>query len=140
MIQRIQTLWLLLASTTAFLTLKFSFYSGNKLVENLKQFVKLTAKENIFLMILTVAVAVAALVVIFLYKDRKMQLKLTLAVFGISILNIALYFTQIGKFVPNEGNYDLTSLLALAVPILLLLASRAIYKDEKLVKSVDRLR
>jgi amino acid permease len=140
MIQRIQSLWLLIASAAALLTLKFSFYSGNKLVDTLKQFVKLNAKENIFLMILTVAVAVAALVVIFLYKDRKMQLKLTLAIFAVSIINIALYFAQIQKFIPNEGNYDLTSLLALAIPILLLLAARAIYKDEKLVKSVDRLR
>jgi hypothetical protein len=39
-----------------------------------------------------------------------------------------------------EGNFDLTSLISIAIPILLLLAGRNIYKDEKLVKSMDRLR
>lgn len=140
MLQRIQTIWLLLAATAALITLKFSFYSGNKMVDNVKQFVKLTAMESMILMILTVAVAVAALVTIFFYKDRKMQLKITLVTFVISALNIVLYFTQIGKFIPNEGTYSITSVVALAVPVLLLLAARGIWKDEQLVKSTDRLR
>ncbi len=140
MLQRIQTIWLLLAATAALITLKFSFYSGNKIADNVKQFVKLTAMENMILMILTVAVAVAALVTIFFYKDRKMQLKITLATFVLSVINIVLYFTEIGKFIPKEGTYSITSVVALAVPVLLLLAARGIWKDEQLVKSTDRLR
>ena len=38
MIQRVQTIWLLLASACAFLSLKLSFYSGNKLINNVKEF------------------------------------------------------------------------------------------------------
>lgn len=140
MLQRIQTIWLLLASICAFLTMKLSFYSGNILVNNQKQFQSLTAATpgNLILLVLTVAVAIAALVVIFLYKDRKMQLKIALAVVGLAIVNIFLFVTATEKFV--EGTYDLTAPVVIAVPVFVLLAIRGIYKDEKLVKSVDRLR
>ena len=138
MIQRVQTLWLLLASACAFLSLKLSFYSGNKLVNNVKEFQSFTAMGNILLLILTVAVGIAALVTVFLYKDRKMQMKIGLVTAVVSIVNIVFYFSEIKNF--TEGNYDLTAPLVFAVPVFILLAVRGIYKDEKLVKSVDRLR
>ncbi len=139
MIQRIQTLWLLAASICGFATLKLSFYSGNKLdVTNVKQFEPLNATTNNLLMVLTACVAAAALVLIFFYKDRKRQLLVTLAATVLSIINIILYFTEIKKFV--EGNFDITAIFAFLVPVFLLFAARGIYKDEKLIKSVDRLR
>ena len=63
MIQRVQTIWLLLASACAFLTLRLSFFSCNKLVNNVKQFESLTAATangNLILLIFTVAVAIAS--------------------------------------------------------------------------------
>ena len=139
MIQRIQTLWLLAASICGFATLKLSFYSGNKLdATNVKQFVPLNATTNNILMVLTACVAAAALVLIFFYNDRKRQMLITLVAFVVSIINIILYFTEINKFV--EGNYDITAVFAFLVPLFLLFAARGIYKDEKLIKSVDRLR
>jgi len=140
MIQRIQTLWLLLASICSFLTLNtnISFYSGNKLVENVNKFVLLTARENIFFLILTVLVAVASLILIFLFKDRKMQFKITFAVFAFSVINIILYFLQMKNY--TEGNISLTSLIHFAIPLFLILAARSIWKDDQLVKSIDRLR
>src|SRR4051812_18258412 len=138
MIQRIQSIWLLLAAVCAFLTLKFSFYSGNKIVNNQKQFVHLTVNENILLTILSVAVGIAALIIIFLYKDRKMQLRLTIVTILLSIVNIILYFSAIKNYV--EGNYDISAIIVFLIPIFLILAARSMYKDEKLVKSMDRLR
>ena len=138
MIQRIQTIWLLLASACAFLTLKFSFYSGNKIIDNQKQFIHLTANENMLLTILSVAVGIAALILIFLYKDRKMQLRLTIVTMLLSILNTWLYFSAIKNYV--EGYYDITAFIVFLVPIFLLFAAREIYKDERLVKSMNRLR
>jgi xanthosine utilization system XapX-like protein len=38
------------------------------------------------------------------------------------------------------GGFALTSVIVVAVPVLQILAAIGIYKDEKLVKSVDRLR
>jgi hypothetical protein len=40
----------------------------------------------------------------------------------------------------TSGNMALTSVFALAIPVFLLLAISGIWKDEKLVKSLDRLR
>jgi peptidoglycan/LPS O-acetylase OafA/YrhL len=138
MIQRIQTIWLLLAAACAFLTLKLSFYSGNKIVNNQKQFVHLTANENMLLTILSVAVGIAALILVFLYKDRKMQLRLTIVTFLVSIVDIILYFSAIKNYA--EGFYDITAFIVFLIPVFLLLAARGIYKDQKLIKSVDRLR
>ncbi|MBG9374888.1 DUF4293 domain-containing protein [Panacibacter sp. DH6] len=138
MIQRIQSIWLLLASVCSFLTLKLSFFSGNKLENNIKTFQSLTAQDNMLLMVLTVAVAIAALVTIFLYKDRKMQMKVSFAVLVLAIVNIVLFFSATAKFV--EGKHDWSSPLVFLPPVFILLAIRGIYKDEKLVKSVDRLR
>ncbi len=139
MIQRIQSIWLLLAAVAAFLTLKFSFYSGNMIEANqIKVFTSLTATSKIIIMIFTIAIGVAALVAIFLYKDRKLQMRVSLAAMLIALLNIVLYFNQTQHFA--EGTYDLTSLLTFVIPVFLFLAVKGIYNDQKLVKSLDRLR
>jgi cell division protein FtsL len=140
MLQRLQTLWLLLAAMLQAATLRLSFFSGNKLdaATNQKTWIEFTAMENVFILILTIAVAVAALVAIFMYKDRKRQLLITLITTAVSVIAILLYFQQKTNFV--EANLDLTSLTAFFVPVFLLLAARGIYKDEQLVKSADRLR
>jgi hypothetical protein len=141
MLQRMQSLWLLIAGACGVLTLKYSFFSGNKLSANqTKTFEFLTASSSIILLILTVAVVSAILIDIFLYKNRKLQLRIVLAAIVISITNIVLYFRETDKFVPGEGNYDLSCILAIAIPILLFFAATGIYKDEKLVRSLNRLR
>ncbi len=140
MIQRIQTLWLLAAALLALLSLKFSFFSGNILVENVKQFQHFTGMSNVFLMLLVVAVAIASLVTIFLYRDRNMQLKIAMAICLVSVLTIVFYFYQIKKFIPSDWTYDLGAIISFLVPVTLFLAIRGIYKDEQLVKSADRLR
>jgi hypothetical protein len=141
MIQRLQTIWLLLAAAAAFLTLKFSFYSGNIIADGgAKTFQYLTARSNIVLTILSAGVGLAALISVFLYKNRKRQLRIVLLCILVSIVNIVLFFLESRKFVAGEGNYDLTAALAFVVPVFLILAMRGIRKDEKLVKSLDRLR
>lgn len=140
MIQRLQTLWLFVASALAFTTLKVPFFSGNIMVENLNQFQRFTAMGNIFLMILTVAVGIAALITIFLYNDRKLQLKISILILTISLLNLFLFYLETKKFIPTDWSFNLTAAAAIAIPVFLLMAIRGIYKDEKLIKSVDRLR
>ncbi len=62
MIQRIQTIWLLVASACTFLTLKLSFYTGMKEMENsAPQWVILDGRANLLITILTVAVGIASL-------------------------------------------------------------------------------
>lgn len=136
MIQRIQTIWLLLAAVAGFLTLNMPFYSGSQAATNL--FVELTAKSDTLILILTVAVAVLSLVTVFLYKNRPLQMKLTLVGIVLSIITLILYYSETRQF--TQGNFSLTAVLSFLVPVFLILAARGIYKDNKLIKSLDRLR
>jgi len=140
MLQRIQSIWLLLAATMSALSLKFSFFSGNKInIEtNVKEWIEFTAAQGSLNAILTIAIGVAALVCIFMYKDRKRQLLISLVVLAVSFLNIFLYYNASKAF--TESTTDLTALISLSIPVFLVLAAFGIYKDEQLVKNADRLR
>lgn len=139
MIQRIQTVWLFIAALCAALTFRFPFYSGNVIgKDNLQHFEKLVASSDFLLLISTVLIAAGAIIIIFLYKNRKQQVWLTVATAVLSALNIFIYFKDTKKYV--SGNMSLTSVLSLAIPVFLVFAINGIWKDEKLVKSLDRLR
>ena len=139
MIQRIQTIWLFLSALCAAFTYKFPFYTGNKIPISLTgEQQKLVASSNFLLLILTAVLIVGTVILIFLYKNRKQQLWLTITALAISIINIIIYFTELKKFV--SGTISLTAILSLIIPFFLLLAATGIWKDEKLVKSLDRLR
>ena len=135
MIQRIQTIWLLLASVCGFATLKLPFYIGSLGNTPATPF---TAMSNLLLLVLTIGAAILALVTIFLYSNRPLQMKLGIAGLAVAILNVLLYFIETGKF--DTGALALYAVLAFAVPVCFFLAVRGIYKDEQLVKRADRLR
>jgi magnesium-transporting ATPase (P-type) len=133
---------MLLAAICAALTFKFSFFSGNKLVgANGHVFQSVAATGGVLILVITVLIVAGCVVNIFNYKSRKKQLWIAVGLIFLSLLNIFLYYR---KTTPGngfiEGAYDLTALLSLAIPVLLILAARGIYKDQKLVKSADRLR
>lgn len=136
MIQRIQSLWLLLASGAALVSIKMPFYSG--IIEAQTILTTLTGQTTFLILVLSVITGITALVSIFLFKNRKLQLKTGMGALTASFITIILYFIEAKKF--SDGNYAISMLVILAVPVLLLMALRGIYKDEKLVKSLDRLR
>lgn len=138
MLQRMQTLWLLLAALFSFFTLRFPIFTGNKLVEGLSQYNILSATSNLFLIILAVATGLIALITVFLYKNRGMQQKLSLTGLLLVIVSGWLYYMQINAFA--EGDFTLWSVFYFLIPLCFILAMRGIYRDQKLVKSVDRLR
>ncbi len=135
MIQRIQSVWLLLAATCAFLSFKLPFYSGpNALVP----FHELNASENTLLTITTVVVGILAGGIIFLYKNRTAQLRLCVLGIVLEALLIFLYYRELSNF--TGGTYSLWALLHSVIVILFVLAAKGINKDEKLIKDSDRLR
>ena len=141
MLQRLQSLWLLLAALSGFSTLRLSVYSGilpqaNTPVEPV--YSELTAVQHFWILLLTIAVSVCCLITIFLYRNRPLQIRISAIALILSLITLILYYYEAGKF--EKGNITLTSLLAVAVPVLIGLAIRGIYKDEQLVKSSDRLR
>jgi hypothetical protein len=135
MIQRIQTLWLLLAGAGSLATLKLSFFSGNK-DNNL--FAELNGTSHFLLLILAVAIAVTAFAAIFLFKNRRLQTQLSFLGFLLQVGALVLYFLQTQKYV--QGNFTLTSAVSFAIPVFFILALLGIRKDAKLIKSMDRLR
>jgi dipeptide/tripeptide permease len=141
MLQRMQSIWLLLAAVSAFLTIKFSFYSGN--LETPGQpasFQYLTATFNIWILIVTIALVCVAAIDIFLYKNRKLQGRLAILGIILSLLNIFLYLKEIHRFIEHQGSHTISSIFVFLIPIFFFLAVRGIYRDQKLVKSLDRLR
>lgn len=135
MLQRIQTIWLLIAAAFGFTSLKTAFYIGSMGTEPANN---LTAMSTIWLMIITIVTATITCVSIFMFKNRKQQLKLVLASLLLSVIVCVLYFLETQKY--TVGGFALTSVFVFAVPILQILAAIGIYKDEQLIKSVDRLR
>ena len=138
MIQRQQSLWLLLAAVASFLSFKFPFYTGNILENNMSRFEELEGGSNFFLLIVTGISILISVIAIFMYKDRKTQLKLAIGGIMLSIIMLILYFVEIKKF--EKGNFALTAIFVLAILIGYIMAARGIWKDEKLVKSLDKLR
>ncbi|MDT0641696.1 DUF4293 domain-containing protein [Zunongwangia sp. F363] len=136
MLQRIQTIYLLLAAITSagliFLLYLWENSSGETVY----------AEDVLMVFIMFLSSAALSLVSIFMYKNRKLQ-------FVLGRLNIILNFFLLGVFVywslSIPGEMDISEkgigmLLPIVSIVFLVLANRAIKKDEDLVKSVDRLR
>jgi Domain of unknown function (DUF4293) len=92
------------------------------------------------ILIVTIILIAGTLINIFNFRDRKKQFWITIGLFVLSLLNLLLYWWKSGVPPFESGNYSLGALLTLAIPVLLIMAARGIRKDQKLVKSTDRLR
>ncbi|MFC4740348.1 DUF4293 domain-containing protein [Flavobacterium ponti] len=136
MIQRIQSLYLFISALlSAVVPMFFELWTDAKQMP-------VYFTSDILYIILFGLSAVMALVSILLFKKRQNQ-------FVLNRLNIILNFILIGLFVYRTLNLSGEASvsekgIAMFVPlvsiVLLVLANKAIKKDEDLVKSVDRLR
>ena len=136
MLQRIQSIWLLLAAVCAFASLKMPYYVGT--TADLIPSYELKGTENIYTMALTLAIGILSLICIFLYKNRKLQLRLTILGILMEAGLIALYYSYSSKF--TDGTYALTALLQGCVVLFLFLAAKGINNDNKIIKDSNRLR
>ena len=143
MIQRIQSIWLLLAALCGFALTQIPLFVLRVSANAVKQ---IMATESLLLFAVSIAVACLAAACIFLYKNRPLQFRLAVTGVIASVVLIALEVWQIGKYRTQYANNAVSSsyywggLLPIAMAILFVLAARSIYKDEKLVRSQDRLR
>jgi hypothetical protein len=138
MIQRIQTIWLLLVAVFAAVTFRFPFYTGERLVANVAATVDLNARTTTWLGIMTVLAGAVAFVAIFLFDNRKLQLRLCYLGIFITVLLLVLYFLEMSHF--TRGSIALWCLFYFAMLGCYILAARGIWKDEQVIKSMDRLR
>lgn len=157
MIQRVQSIWLLAATVTLLGLFVFPYVSFIDLVGLGKQiFVTGTysavnneitrESSSIFQAIVAGIVAVFPLVIIFLYKNRKKQvLFIILEIILVALLGLWMFVSAqavldtISQRI-QAGNIGVGFFLLPVAVIFLAMAINGIRKDEKLIKSADRLR
>lgn len=145
MIQRVQSIFLFLASLFFGGQFLVSFANSTKSISGFLSDLKYNVFDNPILLAITGLGAVICLVSIFLFKNRALQMKLSYV--GI-VMSILLPLTAVILFINNSSHISeqshLNDQLGLYLPLgsilCLVLALRFIKKDEKLVKSMDRLR
>ena len=144
MIQRIQTLYLLVATLlSSALVFVLNLWVNEAGVEFYAMDAFVT--DNTLLKTMSVLFFVSAawtLIAIFKFKNRKLQFvlgRLSILI-NFILLGILVYFTQnlSGEIYVSEKGIGL--LIPVFTIVLVVLANKAIKKDEELVKSVDRLR
>lgn len=154
MIQRIQTLYLLLATICigAMLLLPLAGYTDGTTEYILKAFM-ITDSEGtavqpaIYMGILLALSALVPFVTIFLFKNRLLQIRLCVAelvlLVGSQIMvGIYVYLAcRAVKELPfGAASIEVWTALPLAAIIFIVLALRAVFRDEMLVRSLNRIR
>jgi len=139
MLQRIQSVWLLLAAAFDAITFRFPFFSGDWLKDDPEtKTVYLNAQTTTWLLIVTVLTGVLAFVNIFLFDNRKLQLKLCYLGIFLTVVLLTMYFLEMANF--KDGAVAFWVIFYFAILGSYILAARGIWKDQKLIKSMDRLR
>lgn len=155
MIQRIQTLFLFVVFAVGIAAFFFpiaSFLTDKGYIDlsvlgvvNDTSFIY-ELPDTLYLMIVLGLSTILAFVTIFLYKKRMVQVKLIRFIILLNIIYLALIFFMYvpdlealtgvsADYIQQPGIY-----LIIVSVVSLLLASRFIMKDEKLIRSADRLR
>ncbi len=158
MIQRIQSLFLVIAAAAALLMLFFpvaDFFSGTelgnyKLVATGLKCMDPNPKFHTsswfgFPLLALVSVSIILPVLILgLYKNRGLQIRLLafniLITIVLIIVVLMYYMSSVQKLTGIQPSYQFGAFCPLISLIFLVLANRFIRKDENLVKSADRLR
>lgn len=149
MIQRIQSIYLALASGASLALFGLPFASTAEPVNESALFADsvYNISDHIVLTLLFAGAGLLALVTIFLFNNRSLQINLSrvaivATIVGL-ILGVVLFLndsiTKNGDNLPDPDD-GLGIFLPIVAIVLLFLALRNIRKDDKLVKSADRLR
>ena len=160
MIQRLQSLYLLLA-IAAYVLLFFFPIAEYSVLDNNYNFSMLeipngNSNSTLPLIIAVCLMAIACFVTIFLYKKRPVQIKITAITLLVHIGFIAALFYSAENIIADSltkgiialgadkveiiPSYKVGMYISLIPVIFIVLAHRAIRKDEKMVSSSDRLR
>lgn len=127
-----------MAAVFAAITFRFPFYTGDWLKDAIPTSVELNARTTVWLSIITVVTGALAFVNIFLFDNRKLQLKLCYLGIFLSVILLIMYFLEVANF--SGGSIALWCIFYFAILACYILAARGVWKDEKLIKSMDRLR
>jgi hypothetical protein len=145
MIQRIQSLFLILTAGIFGVLFKFPFATSDKPSAQFLADKVFDITDHPALLGLAILGSVLAVVSIFMFKNRKLQLKLGYLIIVMAILLPAVAFllftNESASIDPTVKVFDQVGMfLPLGAILFASLANYFIRKDDKLVKSMDRLR
>ena len=144
MIQRIQSIFLFLASISFWGLFALPFANSDATMAGLFSDQIYNIFDNPILIALTAIGGVIALASIFIFKNRPLQRKLSYGIMTFAILIIVVAILLVLQDEPSDVTQNINEGLGLGLPIFsiifTLFAIRYINKDDKLVKSMDRLR
>lgn len=152
MIQRIQSVWLILATLTMSCLLFIPMVTStvgniqyeimaNGLYEKVGGITK-QVESYLPLLISTIVIALLCFANIFNFKNRTLQKRMAM-VTVVLIIGLSFWSSQYAQKIPGglEGaNYNVGMFLPVIAILFCILAIRGINNDEKLIKSADRLR
>ena len=143
MIQRIQSIFLLLAGAASFSLFMLPFASTSEAQVDSVLFADaaFNVQDNTIMMGVFAACGLLLVLAIFLFNNRQLQMKMTLLGLILAVAGVG----ASGYFLSQDAAFKLAEpsggvIMPIATFVFAILAHRYINKDEKLVKSVDRLR
>lgn len=152
MIQRIQSIWLLLACVTIscliFIPIANTTVGSVQYVvtaQGLYEKVGDQAKQieaSLPIFISTIAIAVLCVFNIFNFRKRALQKRIAIVTI-VLIIGLSFWCSLFAKKIPGgleNANYNIGLFLPVVTILFITLAIRGINNDEKLIKSADRLR
>jgi glucan phosphoethanolaminetransferase (alkaline phosphatase superfamily) len=153
MIQRVQSIYLFLASIAIYALFLFPFVNtlngiNSRIIKVTGVYEELNGQvvQTEPFLLLTIATAILGLiplVLIFLYKNRKRQATF-IYILVVILLGYSFWIAQTVKSFANTtleiSNYNIGAGLSSVAVLFLILAAKGVMRDEKLVKSADRLR
>lgn len=143
MIQRIQSVWLLVAGLLTLLTFKLAFWTTTwKDASTTKMYAN--SSGSLLMYIAVIVLIILSFGTIFLFKKRPLQMQLAWLGIVVSIGLFILEFKATEDIQDNPnfqfGKWNLGIILPLLAVVFFFAAWKAMRKDHKLVKSLNRLR
>lgn len=145
MIQRIQSVWLFLAALLNAGLFYFDLYTTHTQIAGVDTVQHIRMSNSMPLILIAIMMVALPLISIFLYKNRKQQRNVA-TISLVSVLSfisvVTMHVAEYKKSSPDASglSYSTGAVLPFFSIILIVLAIRGISKDDKLVKSLDRLR
>jgi len=145
MIQRIQSVFLLLASIAFWSLFKLPFALSNKTASPFFEDQVLNLNDHTVLLVLCILGGILTAVSIFLFNNRKLQLRLGIlnSIFSIFLIAVAVWLV-FSEAPAIDSSLEISDQIGLYMPVVslifIILANYFIKKDENLVRSADRLR
>jgi FtsH-binding integral membrane protein len=145
MIQRKQTLWLFIAALLNAGVFYFDLYKTHTVINGVDTLGQLRVADHYPSLLIALVMTLFPLITIFMFRDRKRQMRMSF----VGVIAIASFITMLlGRVTnlskqvppPSNGSYWIGAVLPVIALVFIFLAIFGIRRDEKLVKSVDRLR